>query len=169
MIASLSAASAIESTTGLKTQIKWPNDILIKGKKVAGILIENEVKGGSVAYAIIGIGINVALQPADVAAISTIATGLEDETGEKVSREDVIRNLFTEFERLYLQLPDGTSIFKAWRDRLITLEQKVTATWGKETFKGIAESVDESGALMIRLSDGSLTTVVAGDVTLREK
>jgi BirA family biotin operon repressor/biotin-[acetyl-CoA-carboxylase] ligase len=169
MIVSLSAASAIESATGLKTQIKWPNDILIKGKKVAGILIENEVKGGRVAYAIIGIGINVGLRPDKFSAISAIATGLEDEIGETVSREDIIRSLFTEFERLYLNLPDGTLIFKAWRDWLITLGQKVTATWGKETIQGIAESVDESGALMIRLADGSLTKVVAGDVTLREK
>lgn len=169
MIASLAAASSIEGVTGLKTQIKWPNDILIRGKKVAGILIENEVKGGKASYAVIGIGINIGLHPDNIREISNIATSLEEELGETVSREDVIRSLLTEFELLYLQLPNIEPIFNAWRDRLVTLGQKVTATWGEDTIRGIAESVDESGALMIRLADGSLTKVVAGDVTLREK
>jgi BirA family biotin operon repressor/biotin-[acetyl-CoA-carboxylase] ligase len=169
MIASLAAAFAIESVTGLKTQIKWPNDILIRGKKVAGILIENALKGDRVDYAVIGIGINLDLHPDNISEISNTATSLEGEFGETVSREDVISSLLTEFERLYLQLPSAEPIFKAWRDRLVTLGQKITATWGEDTIRGIAESVDKSGALMIRLADGSLTKVVAGDVTLREK
>jgi BirA family transcriptional regulator, biotin operon repressor / biotin---[acetyl-CoA-carboxylase] ligase len=169
MIASLATTSAIESVTGLKAQIKWPNDILIKGRKTAGILIENEVKGGRIAYAIIGIGINTGLRPVEVSEIASTATSLETEMGKTVSREDIIVNLLAEFERLYLTLPDGTSIFKAWRDRLVTLGQNVTATWGKEVVRGIAESVDENGALVIRLADGSSTKVVAGDVTLRSK
>jgi BirA family biotin operon repressor/biotin-[acetyl-CoA-carboxylase] ligase len=169
MIASLAVVHSIESVTGLDNRIKWPNDILLGGKKVAGILIENEIKGDKVEYAVIGIGINVALRPADNSEISAIATGLEDVLGEKVSREKIIKNLFLEFERLYFQLPDGESIFKLWRDRLVTLGRKVTVRWGEETLHGVAESVDESGALLIRLADGTFTKVVAGDVTLREK
>jgi BirA family biotin operon repressor/biotin-[acetyl-CoA-carboxylase] ligase len=169
MIASLAAASAIESIPGLKTQIKWPNDILIGQKKVAGILIESEVKGDKVAYAIVGIGINVALQTAEFSEITATATSLEAELGANVSREGVVKNLLTEFERLYLKLPSAEPIFKAWRDRLVTLGQKVTATWGEETLQGVAEFVDENGALIIRLTDGTLTRVVAGDVTLSEK
>jgi len=169
MIASLAAAYAIESVTGLDAQIKWPNDILIKEKKVAGILIENEVKGDRVAYAIIGIGINVALRPDTISEIATIATSLETELGKQVSKEEIIINLLTGFERLYLKLPDTEVIFKAWRDRLVTLGKQVRAHWRENIIEGLAESVDESGALMIRLADGSLTQVVAGDVTLREK
>jgi BirA family transcriptional regulator, biotin operon repressor / biotin---[acetyl-CoA-carboxylase] ligase len=169
MIASLAAASAIESVTGIRTQIKWPNDILIRGKKTAGILIENALKGDRVAYAIVGIGINAALQPGEFKDIAATATSLEAETGIRVSREAVISGLLTEFERLYSELPEADIIFKVWRGRLITLGQPVTATWGEKKINGIAECVDESGALMIRLSDGALTKVVAGDVTLREK
>jgi BirA family biotin operon repressor/biotin-[acetyl-CoA-carboxylase] ligase len=168
MIASLATASAIESITGLETQIKWPNDILIGGKKVAGILIESAVKGGQSAFAVIGIGINTALRYDDVSEIAAIATGLEKESGREVSREDIIKNLLTEFEHLYLTLPDAGPIFQAWRDRLVTLGQKVKATWGQETLEGVAESVDASGAIMIRRADGTLVKVVAGDVTLRE-
>ncbi len=169
MIASLAAASAIESVTGLKTQIKWPNDILIGGKKAGGILIENEVKGDRVAYAVIGIGINMSLRPDEYKEIAITATSLEEEVGGKIACEDIIRSLLMEFERLYLKLPDTAPIVKAWRDRLVTLGQKVTAKWGEETVQGMAESVDESGSLVIRLADGTLTRVVAGDVTLREK
>jgi BirA family biotin operon repressor/biotin-[acetyl-CoA-carboxylase] ligase len=168
MIASLAVACIIESVTGLETQIKWPNDILIRGKKVAGILIENEIKGDETARAVIGIGINVALRHDEISEIATLATGLEEELGRKVSREDIIRDLLAEFERLYLKLPGAEPIFRTWRDRLITLGQKVKVTWSNETIEGIAESVDESGALMIRLADGALCRVVAGDVTLRE-
>jgi BirA family transcriptional regulator, biotin operon repressor / biotin---[acetyl-CoA-carboxylase] ligase len=169
MIASLATAYSIESVSGLETQIKWPNDVLIKGKKVAGILIENEIKGNKVAYAIIGIGVNVGLQPEEIDEISSIATSLEAERGEKVARETIIRGLLEEFERLYIQLPDGGLIFRAWRDRLVTLGKNVTAKWGQEILEGVAESVDESGALFIRRADGALSKVVAGDVTLSVK
>jgi BirA family biotin operon repressor/biotin-[acetyl-CoA-carboxylase] ligase len=166
MIASLAIVYSIESVTGLKTQIKWPNDILIGEKKVGGILIENEVKGDKVTYAVIGMGINVALRPSEVSEIADTAVSLEEATGRKVSREEIVRNLLTEFERLYVILPDAGPILKAWQDRLVTLGQKIKVTWGKETLEGIAESVDESGALSIRRTDGTLTRVVAGDVTL---
>jgi BirA family biotin operon repressor/biotin-[acetyl-CoA-carboxylase] ligase len=169
MIASLATTYAVESSTGLKAQIKWPNDILINSKKTAGILIENELKGDRVAYALVGIGINISLRPAAIKEIASTATSLEDELGQKTARENIITILLNEFEKLYLQLPDGAAIYKAWRGRLFTLGRQVTATWGKEKMEGIAESVDESGALMIRLADGSLTKVVAGDVTLKEK
>ncbi len=168
MIASLAAAYSIEAVTGLKTQIKWPNDVLIGGRKVCGILIENEVRGNKVACAIVGIGINVALRYDEVSEISAMAMGLEEETGRKVSREDIVRNLLIEFERLYLLLPAGKSIYEAWRDRLVTLGKRVTVKSGGNTLEGIAESVDESGTLRLRRADGNLLSIIAGDVTLRD-
>jgi BirA family biotin operon repressor/biotin-[acetyl-CoA-carboxylase] ligase len=168
LVASLAAVHSIESVTGLKTQVKWPNDVLIGGKKVAGILVEGEVKRNQVAWAIIGIGINTALRVKEIDEIAAVATGLEEHLGRQVSREEIIEDFLNEFERLYLQLPDGGAIFKAWRDRLVTLGKKVTATCGAESVQGVAESVDASGALTIRKADGTLTRVVAGDVTLRE-
>ena len=91
MIASLAAVKSIESVTGLKTQIKWPNDILIDGKKVGGILIENEVRGNKVAYSIVGIGINVALNVADYNEIAATATSLKDESGKVDLRMKIIQ------------------------------------------------------------------------------
>jgi BirA family biotin operon repressor/biotin-[acetyl-CoA-carboxylase] ligase len=169
MVASLAVADAIEKYAGPKAQIKWPNDILIGGKKVGGILIENEVKAAGVARAIVGIGINVGLRPGDIEEIAATAAGLEAVSSREVSSRLVLKYLLEEFERLYRRLPDGRTIFEAWRGRLVTLGSQVTARWGKDIIEGIAESVDESGALYIRRADGVLSRVVAGDVTLSEK
>ncbi len=168
MIASLAVVHSIEAVTGLKTQIKWPNDILIDGKKVCGILIENEVKGNKAVYAIVGIGINVDLGPSDIAGISAPTTSLKAELGKKVLLADVVRHLLVEMERLYLTLPDGEPVFQAWRDKLVTLGKRVRVESGGTVLEGIAESVDGSGALLLRHTDGSSTRVVAGDVTLSD-
>jgi BirA family biotin operon repressor/biotin-[acetyl-CoA-carboxylase] ligase len=168
MIASLAVVSAIETIAGLKAQIKWPNDILIDGKKVCGILIENEVKGNKVAYSVIGIGVNIDLNVADYPEISSTATSLKSKS-HKDLRIEIIRSLLIEFERLYLVLPDGKPIYEAWRARLVTLGKKVSVISGNHALEGITESVDETGALVLRLTDGSLTRVVAGDVTLHER
>lgn len=169
MISSLAVVHSIEVVTGLKAQVKWPNDILINGKKVCGILTESDVKRRGVGYAIIGIGLNVNLRVADFSEISAIATSLSDELGRSVPTLDVVRHLLVEMERLYLTLPVWESIYEAWRDRLVTLGKRVYAESGNNRLEGMAESVDRSGALQLRHADGSLIRIVAGDVTLRDR
>ena len=168
MVASLAAVHCIKKVTGLKSQIKWPNDVLVNGKKVCGILIESDVKGSSVNHAIIGTGINVNLRLSDFPEISPTATSLSDELGRDVSRLDMIRCLLAETERLYLTLPTGGAVYQEWRDNLVTLGKKVQVSSGETTYKGVAESVASDGSLLLRQSNGSLTKIVAGDVTLRE-
>ena len=94
MLASLAVLYSIEKTTGLKCQLKWPNDVLINNKKVCGILLESQAASDSVDYAIIGIGINVNMKLADYPEIASIATSLADETGKEISRAVLLRNLF---------------------------------------------------------------------------
>jgi BirA family biotin operon repressor/biotin-[acetyl-CoA-carboxylase] ligase len=168
MLASLAVVYSIESATGLKPQLKWPNDVLINDRKVCGILIESGVRGRKVDYAIIGIGININLRLADFPEISPVATSLFDELGREISRIDIIRHLLIEIEKLYLALPSGESAYRQWRDRLVTLGRKVQVSWGKTRYEGIAESVGRDGSLLLRCPDGSLTRIVAGDVTLRD-
>lgn len=163
MITSLAVVKSIENITRVKGQIKWPNDVLINGKKVSGILIENEVRGNKAAYSIVGIGINVGLSVGKYQEIADTAASLNKD----IDRIKLIRGLLTEFDNLYSQLTDGKAIYEAWRDKLVTLGKKVKATWGKQTIEGVAEDVDKDGALLIRGADGKLTKVVAGDVTLR--
>ena len=152
----------------MKSQIKWPNDVLINGRKVCGILIESDVQGSTVNYTIIGIGINVNLRLADFPDILPIATSLSHELGRDVSRLRVIRCLLVEIERLYLTLSSGRSIYQEWRDSLVTLGKKVRVKSGETVYEGIAESVATDGGLLLRGSDGSLSKIVVGDVTLRD-
>ncbi len=168
MLTSLAVVYSIESVTGLKPQLKWPNDVLIKGRKVCGILIENGVRGRKVDYAIVGIGINVNLRTADFPEISPIATSLSAELGREIPQVDLIRRLLIEVERLYLDLQSGEAIFQQWRNRLVTLGRKVKVSYGETKQEGIAESVAEDGSLLLRSPEGSLVKIVAGDVTLRD-
>ena len=168
MVASLAVAHGIARVTGLKSQIKWPNDVLVNGKKVCGILIESDVKGSVVDYAVIGIGINVNLRLSEFPEISPTATSLSHELGRDVSQLDMIRCLLVETERLYLALPTGQSVYQEWRDNLITLGKRVKVNSGEAIYQGVAESVASDGNLFLRQSDGSLVKIVAGDVTLRD-
>jgi BirA family biotin operon repressor/biotin-[acetyl-CoA-carboxylase] ligase len=168
MVASLAVVHCVDKVTGLKSQIKWPNDVLVNDKKVCGILIESDVRGNSVDYAIIGIGINVNLRLSDFPEISPTATSLSHELRREVSRLAMIRCLFAETERLYLALPAGESVYREWRDNLVTLGKRVQVNSGKITYKGVAESVANDGSLLLRQSDDSQIKIVAGDVTLHE-
>lgn len=167
MIASLGVVNAIGKVTGVQADIKWPNDVLIKGKKVCGILIENQLRGGTVEFSVIGIGLNVNMDVSVYAEIADIATSLSVELGREVSRIEVLQALLAEMERLYLLVKDGQSLHHLWRKRLITLGQEVQVAGGETLDVGVAEDVDPDGSLLLRHPDGSLLRIVAGDVTLR--
>ena len=167
MLASLAVAHSIEAVTGLRPQLKWPNDVLIKGRKITGILIENSLRGKTLKYAVIGIGININIRMADFPELSTLATSLSDELGNKVSPLAIIKRLLVEIEGLYRQLPDSDSIYREWRDNLLTLGKKVRVKSGRNIYEGVAEAVTRDGSLLLRGPDGNLTTIVAGDATLR--
>jgi BirA family biotin operon repressor/biotin-[acetyl-CoA-carboxylase] ligase len=172
MMAALAVARTVEMVADLKASVKWPNDVMIAGRKVCGILIEADARPsqeGRATHAIIGIGINVALDPADFPEIEPIATSLYSETGRHISRLAVIRGLLKELDRLYLSLQSGASLFEEWRDHLVTLGQMVTVTSIDATFEAFAESVEPDGTLLVRCADGSIKRVVAGDVTLKTK
>ncbi|HUV52370.1 MAG TPA: biotin--[acetyl-CoA-carboxylase] ligase [Dehalococcoidia bacterium] len=167
MIGSLATSRCIEKATGLKTTIKWPNDVLVKGKKISGILLESALRGQSVDWAVIGIGINVNFDPNAYPEIADIATSLSVELDKYVSPLDILIHLLTETEQLYLALRRDEPVYQVWRDKLETLGKTVQVKTGDDVEKGYAESVDEDGALMLRRSDGSLARIVAGEVTLR--
>jgi len=166
MISSLAVLRAIRQVAGLETQIKWPNDVMLKGKKVCGILIENEVKGGRVNFAVIGIGINVSLKPGNFPEIATIATSLSHEAGREISQADLTRVLLFELERLYLEAQAGAPVHKEWRENMETLGKHIKVDTGKTVDQGLAETVTENGNLILRRADGSLAEIIAGDVTI---
>ena len=167
-LAGVAVARAIAKTTGLRPRIKWPNDVLVGGKKVAGILVESVISGGDVRYAVLGIGVNVALDPGTLGELSTTATSLNATTSRAVPREDLLRCLLQELDGLYLALRKGASPIEEWRGLLDTLGRRITASSGGEFPEGIAEGVDDVGNLQLRLDDGRLITLTTGDVTLAQ-
>ena len=166
MVASLAVVQTIRKATGIEAQIKWPNDVLIKGKKVCGILIENELKNNRVNFAVIGIGINVNLDPSVFPEISAIATDLSHEAGKEISETDLTAVLLSELEQLYLEAQAGTPVHKQWQERLETLGKWIHVRSGKSIEEGKAETATEHGNLILRHADGSLTEIVAGEVTV---
>jgi BirA family biotin operon repressor/biotin-[acetyl-CoA-carboxylase] ligase len=166
MIASLAVVRAIKQVAGLETQIKWPNDVMIKGKKVCGILIENEVEGGRVNFAVIGIGVNVNFQPPDFPEIADIATSLSHEVGAEISQVELTSILLLELERLYLEAQAGAAVHREWQENMETLGKLIKVDTGKTVEQGKAETVTAKGNLLLRRDDGSLVEIVAGDVTL---
>ena len=169
VMAATAVCRSIEAVTGLKPGIKWPNDILVNGKKVCGILIENELPHKGIVTSVIGIGINTGLKPEVYREITETATSIEREAGTGVSRTEIIVGLLEAFDELYDPGQDRATVYDDWKSRLVTLGEEVTVTWKDKVMEGTAESVDESGALLLRLPDGSTTVVVAGDVTLRKQ
>ena len=167
IVAPLAAAQAVEETTGLSPRIKWPNDVLIGGRKLAGVLIETELSGRSPNYSLVGIGLNVNLDVDRVAEIAGIATSLRRELGREVVREEVLAALLNRFEALYVEAERGPAVYAAWRSRLETLGRQVRVTFGEQVEEGLAEDVDAEGSLILRRPDGSKVTIAAGEVTLR--
>ncbi len=169
MVASLATSRCIERATGLETTIKWPNDVLINDKKVSGILAESALRGQSVDWAVIGIGINVNFDSKAFPEIADIATSLSTELGREVSQLKILLHLLHEMEQVYLALRESKPIHEEWRSRLETLGQMVEVTSGNRVEAGYAESVDSDGSLLLRRADGSLVPIIAGEVTLRAR
>lgn len=167
MVASLAAVHAIQEVTGLEARIKWPNDVLLRGRKVCGILIDSDLQGEKVEAAIIGLGLNVNLEPASFPEIADTATSLSAELGREVSRLEVLRSLLVQVEKYYKALLSGESLHKEWKGRLDTLGKWVRVLASGHTEEGEASSVDADGSLILRRADGTLVTIISGDVTLR--
>lgn len=164
MASSLAVARAIEATTGLSVCFKWPNDILLGGKKAGGVLTETSVTGETLDYAVVGIGLNVNLDVRQIPEISDTATSLSMELGREISRLELLQAMLERMEIEYRLLQQGPSPYKEWAARLATLGQsvQVTTPWGKES--GRAEGVDADGALIVRRDNGTLACVTVGDV-----
>ncbi len=167
MLSSLAVQRAIQRVTGLHAQIKWPNDVLVKEKKVCGILVETAFDGERPDYTIVGVGINVTLETHKYPEIAGTATSLSAELGHPTGRKELLLAVFEEMEHLYNAAKAGEPIPTWWRDHLVTLGRRVRVQLDEKTVvEGVAQDVDESGALYVTKDDGTTLTVLAGDVTL---
>ena len=164
MASALAVASAIEESTGLKVHFKWPNDILVGGKKAGGILTETGLRGEEVNYAVIGVGLNVNFDVAGIPEIPSTATSISTELGQAVPRLKVLHSLLTSMEREYSLLGEGRSPHERWAARLAQLGQQVVVDtpWGEE--RGLLDGVDPNGSLVLRRADGTKVSITVGDI-----
>ncbi len=163
VIAALALRDALFSSTALRAEIKWPNDLLLSGRKVAGILTEMRSVGDRVDFAILGIGLNVN-QQVGAFAPALNATSLAIELGYPVDRAPLLQTILRCLELRYRLLGSGQSPITEWAEALVTLGQRMQIECGDRTYEGCAEAVDETGALLVRLDDGQLLRAPAGDV-----
>lgn len=163
MLGSLACVRAIEEQTGLRHEIKWPNDLLLQGKKLAGILSELG-QAGDRLFAILGIGLNVNVDFTPWPDLRDRATSLREVLGGPVPRRPLLQAILRHIEAGYDRLRTGVSPFEEWAASLGTLGRSVRVTTSEGTFEGHATGVDADGALRVTLPDGTTRRIVAGDV-----
>ena len=164
MAASVSAAQAIEDVTKLKPVIKWPNDLLVNGKKVCGILTELETKLDQIIYAIVGVGINVNNQ-IDVK-LKDIAISLNQATNSQISKIKLLQSILKCFDKNYSYFTSGNFaiIRDAWFSYANILGKKIKVQDEETVIEGIVRDVDDNGYLILDTGDGS-TKIVTGDIS----
>ena len=169
MATSLALSISIEKTLKIKTELKWPNDVTIKGNKVAGILIDASVESNKIDYLIIGIGINFRINPGIVSksikqkkyGIATLVN--KDQETRPV---ELVQQFLLELEKTYNNILTGTvgTIRKEWMKRSSTIGKNVTITTTTGTLKGKVTGIDKTGALVLS-RNGKAQHVLAGDMT----
>lgn len=165
--AATSLVRAIRRHTGLMTDVKWPNDIFSRGKKLAGVLTEMSAEVDCVKHVVLGIGVDVNLTAEEMPAdIRSIATSLRIETGQVWRRADLAAAILAELDRDYGRIRSAqfNAVAEEWESHCSTLGQQVSIRVGERLVRGRAESLDEDGALLVRTVHGHLERVIGGDV-----
>jgi BirA family transcriptional regulator, biotin operon repressor / biotin---[acetyl-CoA-carboxylase] ligase len=167
MMAGLSAYAAIQAQTGLVPDVKWPNDLLLHGKKMGGILTEMHAEPTQVRFVIVGIGLNVN-QEKFPEELRSIATSLRIETGRQESRLELLVKLLREFESDYNRfLQEGPAAVTAKFETVSSYARgkRVRVVNGSASFAGVSAGLSGEGLLQVQRDDGQLVTVISGDVT----
>jgi BirA family biotin operon repressor/biotin-[acetyl-CoA-carboxylase] ligase len=167
-LSAVAVARAIEQTTALKPEIKWPNDVLIRGCKVAGLLNEMSAETDAINFVILGIGVNLNMTagqfPTD---LRTPATSLLLEQGRPVNRSQFAAAMMDELDRLYgdfIQHGFGP-VRDEWQQRCNAKGSEVSVSdGGAETLRGEFDGIDGDGAMLVRLPGGSIERILCGDV-----
>lgn len=171
-IAAATALSrAIRAQTDLTPQVKWPNDILMNGRKVAGVLTELSAELDHVKHLTLGIGVDVNVVASDFPAdVRKVATSLRIESGRAIQRTDLAAAILQELDHDYARIRRGqfAPLADEWEAQCITLGQRVHIQLGARELAGRAESLDDDGALLLRTEHGRLERIIGGDVTLEK-
>lgn len=170
LLAAVAVVKAVNKIAGVQAAIKWPNDILLMGRKLVGILTEMNAEFGHINYVVIGIGINTNTLPEDYPEeVRPLAVSVSEAAAEPFTRVELLCDVLKNMEELYeLAVTEGfETVFEQWRKYSCTLGQQVKVIAPDITYFGTAEDIDEQGLLIVKREDGSYEKVVAGDVSIR--
>ncbi len=165
----VACAHAVRNISGLQVSIKWPNDLILSGKKLGGILTEIRADIDKVNLAVIGIGINVNMSGEDFSdEIRSIATSIKEESGTYCSRNELVIEVLRQIEHFYAVLINlgKKPLLNEWKILSSTLGKSVKVVIGDETLIGLAEDIDDNGMLILKLDSGLRRQISAGDITL---
>ncbi|PJN62210.1 Bifunctional ligase/repressor BirA [Paenibacillus sp. GM1FR] len=168
LLTGVAVCRAVRACSGADAGIKWPNDVLIDGRKVCGILLESTVEDHEVRYCIAGIGVDVNFDPEDYPEdLTTIATSLKMETGQSVDRTKLTAAILTELEQLYfLYQKEGFGVISAlWEALSVSMNREITVTNPHGVIEGKAIGLDPSGALIVEKHDGEHTLIISGEIS----
>jgi BirA family biotin operon repressor/biotin-[acetyl-CoA-carboxylase] ligase len=157
--AALILAQTLQKMFQIDAKVKWPNDILIGGKKLSGMLSEMEAEADMVTFVNVGLGINVNNDPTPS---EPGAVSLKKILGRDISRTRLLAEFLDEFEKRY-NVDALHNVIAEWKKYTMTLDQRVRIVTTRETTEGLAVDVDENGALILELADGNRKTVICGD------
>lgn len=171
LVAAVAVAQAVREHTGVAAGIKWPNDLLVEGKKLCGILVELNAEMDRVNFMVAGIGLNVNIDSSHFSPeLAETATSLKIEAGRHIPRVPLLRAVLQSLDIWYRRwLREGfVPVLDKWRELCVTLDCPVTVHTMKGSYVGHALDVDETGALLVQTSDGAVQRLVAGEVSLRK-
>ena len=169
LVMALAVAEGIRETCGVEAGIKWPNDIVVNGKKVCGILTEMSVEKDFIHHVVIGVGINVGLQEF-APELADTATSLQAECGRKVPKAALVANIMKAFEKYYESFREKTDLsdlVDSYNKMLVNRGKTVRVLDPKGEYSGVAEGINELGELLVELPDGHVENVYAGEVSVR--
>lgn len=169
LVMALAVAEGICGTCGIEAGIKWPNDIVLNGKKVCGMLTEMSVERDYIHHVVVGAGINVGLQEF-APEIASTAVSLEQVCGKKVSRAALVANVMKAFEKYYDGFEQEQSLaglLEQYNSLLVSMDGEVCVLDPKGQYRGISRGINERGELLVELADGTVAEVYAGEVSVR--
>lgn len=167
MAASVAVARSIRRKYDLGALIKWPNDVYIGDKKVAGLILELSSEGEEVHYCLLGLGIDANVDLNELSPeLRRMVTSISAELGREVDRASLLAMILREFESRYRILSSGEfePVIREWKSLSLTLDTRVSIRTMRKTFEGVAIDIDQHGALIIRRDNGRVEKVVAGDI-----
>ena len=167
LLTAVSCAYAINKISGLQVSIKWPNDLMLSGKKLGGVLTEIRADIDKINLAVIGIGINVNMEGEDfIEDIRSIATSIKEESGTYCPRNELVIEILMQIEHFHNMLINlgKYPLLKEWKILSSTLGKSVKVVMGDEILIGLAEDIDDNGMLILKLDSGLRRQISAGDI-----